>query len=111
MTNSRRKGAHYERQCELWLTSVFGDRITRTNRSGYDGDDFDLDGAISIEAKNQTRLELAAWIDQADTQAGPDRLPVVLHKRRGRTDIGDHYVTMTARDFAALWHLVKETNQ
>ena len=102
MTNSRRKGATYERDAEKWLTDVFGSLVTRTNRSGFDGDDFDLAGIVSIEAKNHARLELSTWLRQAEENAG-DRLPIVLHKKRGTTDVGDHYVTMTARDFAALW--------
>lgn len=102
MTNSRRKGATYERDVERYLDAVFGKLVTRTNRSGYDGDDFDLAGIVSIEAKNHARLELAAWIDQADDQSG-DRLPAVIHKRRGKANPADHYVTMTLRDWCALW--------
>ena len=108
MTNSRRKGANYERQVELWLTAQFGDRITRTNRSGFDGEDFDLDGKLSIEAKNQARMDLAGWLEQADRDAGPDRIPLVLHKRRGVTDVGGHYITMHARDLAALLLLERQ---
>jgi hypothetical protein len=109
MVNSRAKGARYERQVELWLSSQFGDRITRTNRSGFDGEDFDLDGLVSIEVKNCARLELSAWLAQADRDAGPDRLPIVLHKRRGSSSVGDDYVTLKARDLAAL--LLLERNR
>jgi hypothetical protein len=109
MVNSRAKGARYERQVELWLSSQFGDRITRTNRSGFDGEDFDLDGLVSIEAKNHAKLDLAGWLAQADRDAGPDRIPVVLHKRRGVADVGGHYVTLYARDLAAL--LLLERNR
>jgi len=106
--NSRAKGARYERAVELWLTAQFGDRITRTNRSGFDGEDFDLDGLVSIEVKNCAKLELAAWLAQADRDAGPDRLPIVLHKRRGSSSVGDDYVTLKARDLAALLLLERQ---
>jgi hypothetical protein len=106
--NSRRKGARYERDVELWLSSQFGDRITRTNRSGFDGEDFDLDGLVSIEVKNCAKLELSAWLAQADRDAGPDRIPVVLHKRRGSSSVADDYVTLKARDLAALLLLERQ---
>ena len=107
--NIHRKGARYERQVELWLSSQFGDRITRVNRSGFDGEDFDLDGVLSIEVKNCAKLALSEWLAQADRDAGPDRLPVVLHKKRGTTSVGDDYVTLYARDLAAL--LMLERNR
>jgi hypothetical protein len=102
VVNSRAKGARYEREVELWLSSQFGDRITRTNRSGFNGEDFDLDGLVSIEVKNCAKLELSAWLAQADRDAGPDRLPIVLHKKRGSSSVGDDYITLFARDLAAL---------
>ena len=107
--NSRRKGARYERDVELWLSSQFGDRITRVNRSGFNGEDFDLDGLLSIEVKNCQKLELGSWLAQADRDAGPDRIPIVLHKRRGSSSVADDYVTLTARDLAAL--LLLERNR
>ena len=107
--NSRRKGATYERKVELWLTAQFGDRITRVNRSGFNGEDFDLDGLLSIEVKNCAKLELGAWLAQADRDAGPDRIPIVLHHKRGNSDVGGDYVTLYARDLAAL--LLLERNR
>ena len=106
--NSRRKGGRYERQVELWLTAQFGDRITRVNRSGFNGEDFDLDGLVSIEVKNCAKLELGAWLAQADRDAGPDRIPIVLHKRRGSSSVADDYVTLMARDLAALLLLERQ---
>jgi hypothetical protein len=106
MTNSRRKGATYERQVEQWIEATM-DRVTRTNRSGFDGDDFDIAGIVSLEVKNCARLELASWLAQAEANSGPDRVPAVLHKCRGKADVGDHYLTMRARDFAALWLLIR----
>jgi hypothetical protein len=109
MVNSRAKGARYERQVELWLTSQFGNRVTRLNGSGHRGEDFDLDGVLSIEVKNCAKLALSEWLAQADRDAGPDRLPIVLHKKRGSSSVGDDYVTMKARDLAAL--LMLERNR
>jgi Holliday junction resolvase len=60
---------------------------------------------VVIEIKNKARTELAAWVDEARAEAvvrGPhtyDDLPVVWHKRRGKSDPGDWYVTMDGRVF------------
>lgn len=68
--------------------------------AGENGDDI-LEGfpGISIEVKDQARLNLAGWVDQSRSQAG-DRPAIVIHKRAGKTDVGQWYVTMTVADFA-----------
>lgn len=70
--------------------------------AGDHGDDI-VDGipGISIEIKDHARLELAAWVDQAAEQAN-GRPAVVVHKRRGRSDVGAWYATMTVADFARI---------
>lgn len=107
MTNSRRKGQEYERDVNAWGSAIFGTRWTWLNGPGHDGEDFDLAGKLSIEAKNEKRFDLAGWLRQADEQAGPDRLPVVIAKKPGTTSVADHYAIMTCRDFAALFVLLE----
>jgi len=77
-------------------------------RRGRDqGDDATVslpDGRLlSVEAKDQKRFTPAAWIDQATSQqrvAGS--IPVVIAKRRRRSDPAEGYVLMTLADFASL---------
>lgn len=102
--SARRKGNTYERAGEVYFTGELGDRYTRRNRGGFDGDDGDIDDFISIEFKNQKEMKLAGWIDQAASNAG-DRVPVVVHKRRGCVDVGDHYATMKVSDLLRLLEL------
>ena len=83
------------------------------------GDVAGIPGVV-IEVKNHAAMALAEWVDEAKTEArnlahGPNdhckivgtctcewRLGVVWHKRRGKGDPLDWYVTMTGRDFLAL---------
>jgi len=79
------------------------------------GDVAGIPGLV-IEVKNQAQMTLAAWLDEALTEAGrwsetglrrasqvrDGELAIVWHKRRQRSSPLDWYVTMTSRDFLAL---------
>lgn len=113
MTRSRKSaktlGATFERQLADYLNAELDDRIDRRIRYGIK-DRGDIAGLrihgrrVVIEAKNCARLELPAWLREADIEAGNDDalLGVVIHKRRGTTDPGRQFVTMTVDDFCAL---------
>lgn len=59
---------------------------------------------LVIEVKNQARLALSEWVAEMETGRDRDgaRYGAVWHKRRGRADPRDWYVTMTGRDFLRL---------
>ena len=99
----RRKGATYEREVERYLAARWN---TDRTAVGISVDDIAVhELALSIEAKNHRALNLAGWVAQAVEQAaarGDGWLGCVLHKKRGTTDVGDHYVTMRAADFVDL---------
>jgi len=66
---------------------------------------------LVIEVKAEVRLDLAGWLSEARHEAanaGPGTVPVVWHKRRGRSSPGDWYVTMGGQAFLAL--LERRTN-
>jgi len=71
------------------------------------GDVAGIPGLI-IEVKNEQRQSLAEWVDEAQRErryiprADAYELAVCWHKRRGKGDPLDWYVTMTGRDFLAL---------
>ena len=95
---SRRKGMRYEND----VANYIGDRYIKTNRGGFDGDDGHLGELVSVECKNQKTLDLAGWLKQARDNAG-ERIGVVIHKRRGVSNVGDHYVLLSVDDFLELW--------
>jgi hypothetical protein len=108
-----RKGAQFEQQIAEWLADrLQDDRIERRVKNGRN-DRGDIGGVrtirggrVVIEAKNQNRLSLAEWVDEAVAEAGNDDavVGVVVHKRRGKgaAQFGDTYVTMTLDAFAHL---------
>lgn len=99
---SRRKGRSFQTAVRQWWEQTHG--CVEAGGAGIESTDLILltSPVISIECKNQAALDLAGWLDQAVRQAPKGAIPIVQHKRRGRGDIGDCYVTMRAEDFRRL---------
>lgn len=59
---------------------------------------------VAVEVKNTAKINLAGWAAEAEVERGNlDALAgVTIHKRHGKGDPADQWVTMTARDFAAI---------
>ena len=85
MTNSKAKGARFERQ----LASKFREYGYLNSRRtaqycGNTGEASDVVGlpGIHVEAKHQEQMRLYDWNDQAKRDSeGTGRLPVVFHKK------------------------------
>lgn len=85
------------------------DRVERRARNGAK-DRGDIAGVrvhgqrLVLECKNTARVDLAGWVGQAETERGNDDAlaGVVIHKRRGVTDPGRQYVTMTVAELLAI---------
>ncbi len=61
--------------------------------------------SVVIEAKSAARVELAAWVDEAEVERRNDHgapVAAVWHKRRGKTSPGAAFVTMTGAQFVNL---------
>ena len=111
MSAQRQKGTRQERLVADYLAERLGDdRIDRMPLHGK-GDRGDIAGVrtilgekVVIECKNHNRLELAQWVKEAEAERGnaDAKVAAVVHKRRGKGDPGDQYVTLTLRDFAIL---------
>jgi hypothetical protein len=110
MNRNKAKGSTFERLIADQLAeSLNDDRIDRAPLRGNTdrGDIANVRspfGKIAIECKNVARLDLAGWVDEAETERGNlDAVAgVVIHKRRGKGQGLDQYVTMTVRDLIAL---------
>lgn len=85
------------------------DRIERRTRNGAK-DRGDVGGIrvhgqrLVVEVKDCAKTDLAGWVREAQTEAGNDDAlaGVVVHKRRGTTDVGRWYVTCTVSELVAL---------
>ncbi len=95
---ARGKGTRWETAIVDYLRSNGVPHAERRARNGAKdrGDIAGMPGVV-VEAKNATRTELAAWVDEAESERANDGadLGVVWHHRRGKGSPADAYVTMT----------------
>lgn len=111
MSKQRAKGTALETLIVTFLGGRLGDdRIMRMPLSGkHDRGDIAgvrtvLGEKVAIEVKNHRRMELGAWLTEAEIERGnaDAKVAVVIHKRHGKGQARDQLVTMTVEDFAVL---------
>lgn len=58
----------------------------------------------AIQVKNHARLDLAGWVDDVAVQAvnAGRNTGIVIHKRRGKGNPGNWYVTLTLSDLVSI---------
>lgn len=100
---SRRKGNRAEVDVVAALKRLGVDAMTsRASRGGMQGGaDVICDLPVVLEVKDQARDALPAWVDQARAQAD-DAPGAVVHKRRGKANAEQWFVTMQLDDFVEL---------
>lgn len=117
MTRSRSSakaaGSRFERSIADWLAANVDDRIDRRVKSGSK-DRGDIGGVrlspalgggrVVIECKDVAKLSLGTWYSEAVTEMGNDDAVVaaVVHKRVGKGNPSDQWVTLTLGDLRAL---------
>lgn len=104
MSANSRKGYSAERAIEVMLQNM--GRHAYRPRAGAAKDCGDIGGQpYVISVKNHGRLALAEWVSDAEAMAVNARLrsAVVWHKKRGKADPREWYVTMSGRLFLP-WH-------
>lgn len=105
MSASKRKGTAAESAVVSWLQAHGFPHAERRALSGTSdrGDIAGLPG-VALEVKNVARMALGEWVDEARKEAGnaKARIWAVVHKRRGKGDAGDWYVTLDLRTFVEL---------
>jgi len=109
VSRSKQKGTAFERSIADGLAQHLDDRIDRAPLRGTKdrGDIANVRspfGKVALECKNVARLDLAGWVAEVDVERGNlDGIAgFVVHKRRGKGDPLDQYVTGTLRDLLAL---------
>lgn len=106
MTNSaKRKGSAAERTVVKWFKAngyPYADR----RLAGATLDKGDISGlpGVTIEIKNHAKLNLAGWTAELEVEMKNDGAwtGVVIHKRKGKGDVGEWYATMPAKVWLAL---------
>ena len=107
--SAKKAGSTFERQVADYLAEHVDDRIDRRVKTGSD-DKGDIGGVrvhgqrVVLECKNTARLNLGGWSGEAEVERINDGAvaTAVVHKRHGKGQPGDQWVTMTLRDLVAL---------
>ena len=97
VSKSKQKGTSAETAVVNWLTSKGRKHVERRALSGLlDRGDIAGIPAVVIEVKNHQRMELSAWLKELDVEMHNDKADtgVVIHKKKGTTDVGMWYATM-----------------
>jgi len=98
----RRKGKKAEMDVVHYMRDCGWEAATTRSTSGHqEGDDIVTNAPVSIEVKNHVRLDLSAWVAQAESNSG--ELPgIVWHKKRGESSPSRWYVTMSGENLMKL---------
>jgi hypothetical protein len=105
VNRSKAKGTAAETAIARYLqANGFPYAERRTLNGTHDRGDIAGIPSVVIEVKNCAKTELGSWIAEAERERDNDgaSLGVVWHKRRGKTDPADWFVTMSGAQFAAL---------
>jgi len=113
LKSAKAAGASHERQTAAFLAESLADDRIEVRRGNGINDRGDITGVkairggrVVIECKNYTsdRIQIAKWLDEAETERGNDgsALGVVAVKRRGDGDPANTLVCMTLETFARL---------
>lgn len=112
MSKGKRKGTLFEHLAVAYMARRLGDdRIERRVLAG-NKDRGDVAGLrfrgrkVVVECKNQRRMELSEWLNEAEDERGNDDAAygIVVHKRKGcgEKSFGRNYVTMELDTFLAM---------
>ena len=109
MSRSKQKGTRFETLVVTALQQHLGPEVCRRTTTGAK-DRGDIHGLYIrglrtvAELKNHASMNLAGWVDEAETERGHDDAAVglVIHKRRGKGKALDQYVTLPLRDLLTI---------
>lgn len=104
-TPSKRKGSQAERDVVKFLQVrgwIYAER--RLAGDTYDKGDVAGVNGVCIEIKNHAKMDLAGWIKELEVEIinAKANTGVVIHKRKGKSDVGEWYATMTVELYAEL---------
>lgn len=104
MNRSKRKGTSAETAVVEYMRKCGWENVERRALQGK-ADKGDIAGTpVVIEVKNCAEMQLSQWLKEAAVEADNAGLDVgvVWHKKRGTTNPGEWYVTMSGNSFIEL---------
>ena len=107
--SAKKAGTQMETLVAGYLNRHVDDRIERRRLAGSK-DRGDIAGLrhmgepVAVEVKNTSRINLGAWATEAEIARGnSDSVAgIIVHKRHGKGQPADQWVTLTLGDFVAL---------
>jgi hypothetical protein len=108
--SAKAAGTRFERVVADYLREVLDCEFIDRKPRGGAFDTGDIGGVrihgqrLVIECKDVATVSLPQWVREAQIEATHDHAlaGVVVHKRRGTTDPGEQWVSMTLADLASL---------
>ncbi|MCW2132916.1 hypothetical protein [Arthrobacter sp. VKM Ac-2550] len=107
--SAKQAGTRFETSIAGYLNEHVDDRIERRAKTGAkDRGDIGgvrhMGGRLVIECKNTAKTMLGTWAAETETERGNDDAlaGVIVHKRHGKGQPEDQWVTMTMADLVAL---------
>lgn len=110
MSKEKAKGTAAETAVVNYLKQVFPHVERRTLNGKHDRGDVNLFPFTTIEVKDQVRMQLSTWLDEATVEGANANswLNVVFHKRARKGSPKDWYVTMRGETFRQVLEVVNE---
>lgn len=114
MSKSKQKGTAAETAVVRYLKEKGYVNCERRSLNGANdrGDIAGIESTV-IEVKNHARMELAQWVAELEVEIANDNAAtgVVIHKKRGTTNVGDWYATMPVYLWVELMEVWSEWKQ
>lgn len=107
---AKAKGSGAERAVVAWLKKWYPYVDRRLAGATLDKGDVSGIPGVTIEIKNHDKMALSGWLKELATEMENDGAwtGVVIHKKRGTTDVGEWYATMPAKVWVDLLNRVHE---
>ena len=95
-SKSKAKGSAAERAVVAYLKQWYPYVDRRLAGATLDKGDISGIPGVTIEIKNHSRIDLVGWIAELETEMANDKAwtGTVIHKRKGKSDVGQWYATM-----------------
>lgn len=110
MSKSKQKGTLAETAVTSYLNELELHAMRYPPQGSKDkGDIYIADVPVVVEVKNCVRTELSAWLTEVEAEKinADYEIGAVWFKKKGTTDPGKWYVTLSGSDFRKLLHTWK----